>query len=203
MPHDIFKPSLASYLSTLGKPIKHPPHILEFMERNRRELLHSPLIFKPEEISGRLFEAKAGPSLRVNLQNTERDKKFKTPRPPLTVEGTLAEWQAEFKAVPRLLLKLRPLLQKEAPDLLANAPTFEELGSPYVPAPYGNGYCIVADVLYSCAIKTDGSFDMEEGGEAINWYQVYDRSDEDNDELRPVVQAMGGDFATIAANFCR
>jgi hypothetical protein len=207
MQNENLKPAPAStsttWLASLDQPIKHPPHIQEFLERNRRDLLCAPLVFKPEEISGRLLDTKAGPGLRINLQNTELDKRYKNPRPPIAVEATLAEWQAEFRLTPRLLLKLRPFLQQQAPALLANAPTFEELGSPYVPEPHGNGYCLVADVLYSCAIKTDGSFELEEGGAAINWYQVYDRSDEENDELRPVVQAMGGEWATIAANFCR
>lgn len=119
MQNENLKPALASYLATLSQPIQHPPHIAEFLERNRRDLLCSALLFKPEEISGRLIDTKQGPGMRVCLQDTERDKRYKSPRAPLTVEGTLAEWQAEFELTPRLLLKLTPLLQKIAPQLLA------------------------------------------------------------------------------------
>lgn len=93
-----------------------------------------------------------------------------------------------------------------APDLRS----FEEIGSPGTPGilliarpfPLGNGYCIVENTLFTCPVNLDGSFEMEEGTDSINWAQVYDMGDESNEELRPIIKALGCDFGTIAANFC-
>jgi hypothetical protein len=112
------KPAPASIMQAMSQPMQYSPAMQQLLENNRRALLCGPLLSKPEEISGYLVDTKDGPGLRVNLQNHELDKKYKNPRPPVSVLATLAEWQAEFKLTPRLLLKLTPLLQQVALALL-------------------------------------------------------------------------------------
>jgi hypothetical protein len=89
------------------------------LEENRRVLLFSPMLSKPDEITGYLVESKDGPQLRLSIRNDEVDRKFKTPRPPITIEATFTEWREAFARTPRLLAKLTPMLRQVAPALLA------------------------------------------------------------------------------------
>ena len=110
---------LAAYLRTLDQPLQHSPELQQALERNRRSLLCSPLLFQPHEISGWVKTTAQGHELWLSLRNEAEDRKRKCPRPPLNIQGTFAEWRSQFKETPRLLLKLTPLLQRLAPELLA------------------------------------------------------------------------------------
>lgn len=123
---NIPNPSRTSFWASLDKPIQHPPHVQEALERNRRFLLCSPLLSKPHEINGWVIEGKDGPQLQLSLRDEELDRKFKSPRAPVTVTASFAEWRAEFALTPRLLAKLTPLLQKVAPALLLPAEQLEK-----------------------------------------------------------------------------
>lgn len=90
---------------------------------------------------------------------------------------------------------------------------FEQLGSPGTPGilliarpfPLGNGYCIVEGMLYTCPVNADGSFEPSpwEGDSGFDWAQVYDMGEEENRALESVIRALGGDYASVAANFCK
>jgi hypothetical protein len=69
--------------------------------------------------------------------------------------------------------------------------------------PLGNKYRLVDNVLYTCAVNADGSLEKEPCGKVNNWCQVYDMGEEENEALREVVEALGGNFETVAANFCQ
>ena len=73
------------------------------------------------------------------------------------------------------------------------------------PFPLGNGYCLVNEVLYSCPINQDGSFERSPAadGPGFDWGQVYEMSEAENRALEPVIRALGGEYDRVAANFCR
>jgi hypothetical protein len=52
------------------------------LERIRRTLLCATLLLKPKKISDVLPSSQSDSQLRVILQNTELDRKCRTPRPP-------------------------------------------------------------------------------------------------------------------------
>jgi hypothetical protein len=114
-----FPPALASCPAPRSRSIAYPRHMQQIIEQTRRALLYAALAFKAEEISGCVVESLQGPKLRLNLQYTELDRSYKSPRRPVSVLATLVEWQAEFRLTPALLEKLTPLLQEIAPALLA------------------------------------------------------------------------------------
>jgi hypothetical protein len=119
MPNENLPPAQASYLVPLMQPLAYPADVQHSIEQNRRALLYAPLAFQAEEISGYLLDTPQGPKLRLNLQSAELDPSYKSPRRPVSVLATLAEWQAEFVLTPRLREKLAPLLLVIAPALLA------------------------------------------------------------------------------------
>lgn len=90
---------------------------------------------------------------------------------------------------------------------------FEQIGSPGTPGilliarpfPLGNGYCLVDGVLYTCPVNEDGSFELSpwEGDTGFAWSQVYDTGEEENRKLEPVIRALGSDYDSVAARFCR
>lgn len=70
----ILKPALADYLLTLSTHRRA-------LERIRRTLLYATLLFKPKKISDVLPSSQRDSQLRVIFQNTEPDRKCRTPLP--------------------------------------------------------------------------------------------------------------------------
>jgi hypothetical protein len=73
----------------------------------------------------------------------------------------------------------------------------------------GGAFCIVEGTLYNAPMKSDGSIEQDEEGympteigdvQSFNWLEVVSMSDEENEELRPVITALGHDYEAIVNN---